>query len=109
LASVGIGAFLNCSALSQITIRDGMADLPLYFLEETTGAPLVKIYVPPSVISVGGAGNFVTTPPAGAVLSYSNLITGVKGSFIAGWARQNNLQFLEVDGAAAQTGYNDFD
>jgi hypothetical protein len=81
-----------------------MIDLPIYFLTETTLAPSVTIHVPRTVTSVGGMGDFVTTPPPGVTLSPNITIAGVRPedssdrSFIIDWAIANGVNYQEIDG-----------
>jgi hypothetical protein len=83
----GYSAFVFCSNLAEITISGGMTDLPLYFLTEDTFQNDLRLYVPESVISVGG--NSSTEMAASVTLSGKPIIYAVKGSFIAIWAQAN--------------------
>ncbi|MDR1204120.1 MAG: leucine-rich repeat domain-containing protein, partial [Peptococcaceae bacterium] len=98
ITSISDSAFEDCRALNEVIIGHGMIDLPLYFLRTIYQAPQVNIHIPTSVISVGGAGPFVTTAP---LVSFAENIAlvGVKDSFILDWAKANNRSIVSVDGS----------
>jgi hypothetical protein len=104
VTSVGDEAFRDCTSLSEIVIEAGMTDLPIYFLTESTFKDGLRLHVPRSVLSVGGAGYFSTALPPGAALSGKPAVYGIKDSFIVAWAQANGAGLVEIDGTITRTG-----
>jgi pimeloyl-ACP methyl ester carboxylesterase len=87
LTDIGFRAFAYCYSLSEIIIADGTTDLSLDFLTEDTFQNNLRLYVPKSVISVGGSSSL--DPPEDVTLSGKPIIYAAEGSFIAAWAAAN--------------------
>jgi hypothetical protein len=99
MASIGEWAFRGCAALSEIVIKHSMTNLPSYFVEKNRFESDLALYVPESVISVGGT-PFSLMPPGD--LSKNLTIYGLEGSFIQVWANANGVAFEPIDGTIAE-------